>query len=338
MPAEDTGSLQTLLLPRPAFPSYKETLDGAAEKTQALVLGADLSAPLEAVRSTLTKISAWQQPDSPPPPPLPRSVSAPRGVAPAPKQLTSRVVILSFTNRGALNWLWHLDRAIGRARFPTTLRMYVVGDETRQALVSSGLIPAECIRDGSVGTTLDASHSSKGFHYDSPGFNKLAAQRPRIILHAIKELERTAAEAVVYCDVDAVWKRDALPALERLAPTHDIAGSRDDYLVCTGFVMFRTRSADVISFLSEWEEKLSTGSKVNQYVFNELLKAQARKLSIQRLPHEQFPSGLEYFHKRRTHNATALVIHANYFQGQAAKRGKLKEAGLWQDVPHASQA
>lgn len=83
---------------------------------------------------------------------------------------------------------------------------------------------------------LDAA---QGFKYQSPGFNKLAAQRPRIILHAINE-RRGASRAVLYSDVDAVWRRDPLPELRGLLEGRDIWGAQDTYLICTGFLMFST--------------------------------------------------------------------------------------------------
>ena len=55
-------------------------------------------------------------------------------------------------------------------------------------------------------------------------------------------------------------------------------------------------------------------------------------IRVQGLPHETFPSGLEFFHKHR-HATTAITVHANYFQGQVAKRDKLRSAGVWEDVP-----
>lgn len=56
------------------------------------------------------------------------------------------------------------------------------------------------------------------------------------------------------------------------------------------------------------------------------------QLRVYRLPHHLFPSGMEYFHKGR-HKDTALVVHANYLQGQDVKRKKLQVAGLWATKP-----
>ena len=80
----------------------------------------------------------------------------------------------------------------------------------------------------------------QGHSYQSPGFNKLAAQRPRIILDALEERGGSSG-AVLYSDVDAVWRSDPLPQLRGLLGKADVAGAQDTYLVCTGFFMFSTR-------------------------------------------------------------------------------------------------
>eukprot|EP00873_Tetraselmis_striata_P021713 jgi/Tetstr1/441977/TSEL_030182.t1 len=266
----------------------------------------------DAKRSKLREASLWVD-TQPQPAALPAAVPLP----PPP------ITIISFTNAGmldfALNWLHHLRAAIGPERLAASLLI--------------GLVPAACIRDGSVGSTdIDDNHAQAGFKYESAGFNKLAAQRPRILLAAIEERAATSS-AVLYSDVDAVWRRDPLPSLRPLLEGFDVVGAQDTYLVCTGFFMLSTRSKEVQALLSEWDAAISHGKVVNQYVFNEKLKAHPR-LRVHRLPHELFPSGMEFFHKKR-HAGSALVVHANYFQGQDAKRGKLREASLWVDAPRA---
>ena len=60
------------------------------------------------------------------------------------------ITIISFTNQGmldfALNWLHHLRLAIGPEAVATSLLMYVVGEDTRRALIGSGLLPEHCVR------------------------------------------------------------------------------------------------------------------------------------------------------------------------------------------------
>jgi hypothetical protein len=85
--------------------------------------------------------------------------------------------------------------------------------------------------------TLLLCHQS--FKYESPGFMKLAAQRPRILLAAIEERSSVSA-AVLYSDVDAVWRSNPLPTLSPLLPQYDVVGAQDEHLICTGFFMFST--------------------------------------------------------------------------------------------------
>eukprot|EP00873_Tetraselmis_striata_P004264 jgi/Tetstr1/424528/TSEL_015056.t1 len=313
-------------LPHELFPSGMEFFHKKRHAGSALVVHANYFQGQDAKRSKLREASLWVD-TQPQPAALPAAVPLP----PPP------ITIISFTNAGmldfALNWLHHLRAAIGPERLAASLLMYVVGADARRALLASGLVPAACIRDGSMGSTdIDDNHAQAGFKYESAGFNKLAAQRPRILLAAIEERAATSS-AVLYSDVDAVWRRDPLPSLRPLLEGFDVVGAQDTYLVCTGFFMLSTRSKEVQALLSEWDAAISHGKVVNQYVFNEKLKAHPR-LRVHRLPHELFPSGMEFFHKKR-HAGSALVVHANYFQGQDAKRGKLREASLWVDGPRA---
>lgn len=97
-------------------------------------------------------------------------------------------------------------------------------------------------RDGTVGDdSFTSDHNAKGFHYNSPGFNKLAAQRPRILMAALKE-RRLESKAVLYSDVDAVWRQNPLPVLSKLVQ-NDLVGAMDDHRICTGFFMFKTRQS-----------------------------------------------------------------------------------------------
>lgn len=60
------------------------------------------------------------------------------------------ITIVGFTNISmlnfALNWLWHLEKTIGKRQVSDRLLLYVVGDNTKAALLKSGLIPEHCIR------------------------------------------------------------------------------------------------------------------------------------------------------------------------------------------------
>ena len=60
------------------------------------------------------------------------------------------ITVISFTNLGmldfALNWLWHLRRALGENQVASSLLLYVVGDDTKDKLLESGLVPESCLR------------------------------------------------------------------------------------------------------------------------------------------------------------------------------------------------
>ena len=82
--------------------------------------------------------------------------------------------------------------------------------------------------------------SPQGFQYESTGFNRLAAQRPHILLAAIAE-RKSVSRAVLYSDMDVAWRSNPLPDLRKYLDSYDVVGQRDDYLICTGLFMFSTR-------------------------------------------------------------------------------------------------
>ena len=86
---------------------------------------------------------------------------------------------------------------------------------------------------------MHASALAQGFKYNSTGFNRLAAQRPRILQAALREREGIS-RAVLYSDADVVWRRNPMAILQPLARSFDVVGAMDDHRICTGFFMFRT--------------------------------------------------------------------------------------------------
>lgn len=76
------------------------------------------------------------------------------------------ITIIGFTNYGmldfALNWLVHLEDAIGKRLMRELLLIYCVGEDTKDALVASGFVTREMIRHELIqldGLLLGARHA-----------------------------------------------------------------------------------------------------------------------------------------------------------------------------------
>lgn len=84
--------------------------------------------------------------------PLPRDLKRPLKASKVSKGSLHgpHITIISFTNGGmlefAVNWLYHLEKAIGKAEISRSLLMYVVGEGTKEKLIATGLVPESCMR------------------------------------------------------------------------------------------------------------------------------------------------------------------------------------------------
>lgn len=68
----------------------------------------------------------------------------------SPVSQSTDITIVSFTNYEtlelAINWLQHLEDAIGAADMKAALLMYALGDDTQAVLLNTGHIHSSCIR------------------------------------------------------------------------------------------------------------------------------------------------------------------------------------------------
>lgn len=183
---------------------------------------------------------------------------------------------------------------------------------------------------------------------------------------------------IVYSDVDTVFLKNPIPYVEvkfyetvdepkrirqaterigpplasgnrsqRLSPSYDIISSVDnvnaggvEFYYCTGFFAINPTPASVV-FFSHWEKELQAYPRLNQPVFNDVIRVPLiGDATIRHAPLElhDFPSGRLFFEtwEREMDPDVALlkksnvvVVHNNYIIGHDAKKTRFLDRGLW---------
>ncbi len=183
---------------------------------------------------------------------------------------------------------------------------------------------------------------------------------------------------IIYSDVDTVFLKNPIPyvhaklfetvdeprkprhATERtgqtfargnqshvLSPSYDIVSSVDnvnasgvEFYYCTGFFAINPTPASLV-FFSHWEKELQAYPRLNQPVFNDVIRAPlVGDSTIRHAPLElhNFPSGRLFFETWDTEidpnvvswkKTNVVVVHNNYIIGHDAKKKRFQDRGFW---------
>lgn len=144
--------------------------------------------------------------------------------------------------------------------------------------------------------------------------------------------------SVLLVDIDSVWLEDPLQYI--LTPSSDISGQVDaPEFLCCGLLYLNATSLNVRYLWNDVYERVtgelenqvmygtSASSLTEQIILNQLIQNRWKSLNIRFLSQEKFPSGRDYFERKR--DCRPVIVHNNYLVGIAAKIDRFKQESLW---------
>jgi len=240
-------------------------------------------------------------------------------------------VILLTINDGFydffINWLTHY-RKLNLS--PNQEVIVVAEDDTVfDRLLSDRRIPTSF----KIERSKLKSSDTEALDYESDSYKKMVSNRASILLDKLED-----GLDIIYSDVDTAWLANPLQYVDDefnkdsqvdvVAQTDDLPHEGTYPYYCTGFMAIKSNKRS-IQFMKDWEVSLLEKPKLNQPIFNELLKGGNSDMKAQPLPHVQFPHGGSYYHGTESDRQKAVIFHNNYVIGHDVKKKRFRDYGLW---------
>jgi len=247
------------------------------------------------------------------------------------EKLKTNWIILLTINTGFydffLNWLAHYKK------------LNVDTDQEVIVIAEDDIVFDRLLNDRRIPTSFKIERSkfkssdTEALDYESDSYKKMVSNRASILLDKLED-----RLDIVYSDVDTVWLANPLQYVDDefnkdsqvdvVAQTDDLPHEGTYPYYCTGFMAIKYNKRS-IQFMKDWEVSLLEKPKLNQPIFNELLKGGKSDMKAQPLPPVQFPHGGSYYHGTESDRQKAVIFHNNYVIGHDVKKKRFRDYGLW---------
>ena len=158
--------------------------------------------------------------------------------------------------------------------------------------------------------------------YNSGEFKSLTTRKLEVILENMK-----LDNEVIWIDNDIVIFENFINHLR--SKQGKFVMQDDIWSPCTGFFLVRPDvfSIRAIQNCILWLQQHSHIPSINdQHAFTYIYK-RTIGLTVNLLPHDEYPNGYIYFNQKRT--SSAKMVHCNYLYTTVEKEERLKEHNLW---------